>query len=86
MDILNWLSQFLAAQRSGLTTFHPLRILHGKYEPGCIQLQGQLDGKSAAPLSNVAIRVQWIKGSMEQYYDLVADVASQLAWIVATLL
>jgi hypothetical protein len=61
-------------------------LIHGKdenAEPGCIQLQGELDGKSAAPLSNVAIRVQWIKGTMEEFYDLVADVASELAWIVA---
>lgn len=65
----------------------PLRI-HGENRNGglvCVELRGRLNDKSAASLSkcNVAIRVQWIKGRMEEYYHLIADVASQLAWIVA---
>ncbi|KAF2174672.1 hypothetical protein K469DRAFT_756644 [Zopfia rhizophila CBS 207.26] len=89
MDILTWLSEFLSAARlSGPSTSHPFRM-YGEgedAEPVCIELQAQLCDEFAAPLSkcNVAIRVQWVGGRMEEYYVLVADVASQLAWIVAS--
>ncbi|PQE10546.1 hypothetical protein CJF31_00009284 [Rutstroemia sp. NJR-2017a BVV2] len=89
MDILNWLSQFLLAARQprSIKIAHPLRI-HGEdkdTEPLCIELQGQLNDKSPESLSkcNVAIRIQWIQGRVEDYYALVADIASQLSWIVA---
>jgi len=64
-----------------------LRIYGGDEdaEPVCIELQGKVY-KSAAPLAqfNVAILVKWIEGRTKDYDALVADIASQLAWTVAT--
>ncbi|CAN6674901.1 hypothetical protein TRVA0_071S00166 [Trichomonascus vanleenenianus] len=87
IDILNWLPKFLLAARSSNPT-HPL-LVYGEdddTETTCIELQGSLDNQSSTPLPkrDVVIRVRWIEGCMRNYFILVAAVASQLAWIVAT--
>jgi hypothetical protein len=57
--------------------------MHGQNKD--VELQGQLNDNSPAPLSkrNVAVQAQWIQGRKKDYYILASDVASQLAWVVA---
>lgn len=56
-------------------------------EPVCVELQGLITEKPAISLLNwdIALRIRWIEGRLEDYYVQVADIASQLAWVVAAL-
>ncbi|KAH0597672.1 hypothetical protein MHUMG1_05052 [Metarhizium humberi] len=51
----------------------------------CIELRGELKHKPTATSDKyqVSIRVKWMEGRLQDYYALVADVALELAWILA---
>lgn len=79
MRILHWLPKVVSAAP-------PLRIEDDKDAgPVCIELRGELTNRPAATLNecNASIRVKWIKGRMKDYDTVVANVALQLAWILA---
>ncbi|GKZ56606.1 hypothetical protein AnigIFM49718_001873 [Aspergillus niger] len=85
IEILNWLSHLLLAARLEWPRTSQLLRIHGESTsaiPLCVELQGQLSDKNDA--SDIAIQVRLVEGKMEDYKCLVANIGSQLAWIVAT--
>jgi hypothetical protein len=52
-------------------------------ESVCVELEGQ-GGNGGFAEYNVTIRVRWIEGSLTEYYAFLSEIASQLAWCVAT--
>ncbi|CAH0022661.1 unnamed protein product [Clonostachys rhizophaga] len=78
MNILSWLARLLSVSPNQ----------HPNTEPVCVELRGWIAEKPATSLSNrgdITLRIRWIEGRLEDYYVQVADIASQLAWVVAAL-